>query len=96
MKLMPFRPFWSGDCIPKSAVADWQRTIARLFKLAGVKGHPHMFRATLAVRLLNKGAWLEDVAALLGNSVAIVAKHYAPWVKSRQEVLEEAVRRTFN
>jgi hypothetical protein len=52
-------------------------------------------KGTLAVRLLNKGASLEDVAALLGNSVAIVSKQYAPWVKSRQNRLEEAVLRTF-
>ena len=41
-----------------------------------------MFRATFAVRLLNKGASLKDVAALLGNSVAIVSKHYAPGYKA--------------
>jgi integrase/recombinase XerD len=95
METMPFRPFWSGVGLPKSAVADWQRTIGRLFKITGVVGHAHMFRATLAVRLLNKGASLEDVAALLGNSVKVCERHYAPWVKVRQDRLEEAVKRTF-
>jgi site-specific recombinase XerD len=92
---LTFRPFYSGNCIPRSAVADWQRSIARLFKIAGISGHPHMFRATLAVRLLNSGASLENVAALLGNSARIVEKHYAPWVRSRQRSLEADVIRAF-
>jgi hypothetical protein len=32
---------------------------------------------------------------LLGNTVAIVEKHYAPWVASRQIALEAAVRQTW-
>jgi integrase len=32
--------FWSGNGELKVAVGGWQRTITRLFKLAGVKGHP--------------------------------------------------------
>jgi integrase/recombinase XerD len=47
--------FWSGNGLPKSAVADWQRTLARVFKDAGVKGHPHWFRTTFAVAMLEKG-----------------------------------------
>ncbi len=89
-------PFWSGSGNPKSAVADWQRSLRRLFELAGVKsGHAHRFRDTFAVRLLEKGVPLESVAVLLGNSLRIAEKHYAPWVKSRQVVLEEVVRRTW-
>jgi site-specific recombinase XerD len=63
--------------------------------IADVAGHPHMFGSTLAVRLLNKGASLEDVAALLGNSVK-VCENYAPWVKVRQDRSEEAVTRTWH
>jgi hypothetical protein len=54
-----------------------------------------MFRATLAVRLPNKGASLEEVAALLGNSVASFEALRA-LSEVRQEVLEEAVRRTLS
>jgi site-specific recombinase XerD len=89
-------PFWSGSGNPKSAVADWQRSLRRLFKLAGVEsGHAHRFRDTFAVRLLEKGVPLESVAVLLGNSLKIAEKHYAPWVKSRQAVLEDVVRRAW-
>jgi len=41
------------------------------------------------------GVSLEDVAALLGNSVRIAERHYLPFVKVRADRLEEAVRRTF-
>ncbi len=89
------RFFWSGIGKLKSAVADWQRSLAKLFRLAGVKGHAHMFRDTFAVGLLKSGVSLENVAALLGNSVRIAEKHYAPWVKARQESLEREVKKTW-
>jgi integrase/recombinase XerD len=88
-------PFWSGEGNPKSAVGDWQRSLRKLFKLAGVKGHAHMFRDTLALRLLEKNIPLETVAVILGNSLKVAEKHYAPWVKSRQDALESAVIKTW-
>ena len=90
------RFFWSGVGKLKSAVADWQRSLGKLFKLAGVKGHAHMLRDYFAVDLLNHGVSLENVAALLGNTVRVAEKHYAPWVKSRQVELENAVTRTWD
>jgi integrase len=37
--------FWTGLSKPKSAVGDWQRSLKRLFKLAGVPdAHAHRFR----------------------------------------------------
>jgi site-specific recombinase XerD len=89
--------FWSGNGNPKSAVADWQRSLRRLFKLAGVEdGHAHRYRDTFAVSLLEKGVPLEAVAVLLGNTIKIAEKHYAPWVRSRQIALEDAVRRAWS
>jgi len=89
--------FWSGHGNPKSAVADWQRSLCRLFILAGVDdGHAHRFRDTFAVALLEKGVPLETVAILLGNTIKIAEKHYEPWVRSRQIALEDAVRRSWN
>jgi integrase len=40
--------FWTGNGHPKTAVADFQRSYRRLFKLAEIKkrGHPHMSRDT--------------------------------------------------
>jgi integrase/recombinase XerD len=89
-------PFWSGIGNPKTGVADWQRTLRKVFKLAKVEnGHAHRFRDTFAVRLLEKGVPLEAVAVLLGNSLRIAERHYAPWVKSRQVALEDVVRRAW-
>ena len=88
--------FWSGHGNPKSAVADWQRSLKRLCGLAGVKGHAHRFRDTFSVDLLQKGVSLENVSVLLGHqSIRVTQKHYAPWVKSRQESLEREVKKTW-
>jgi integrase len=53
---------------------------------AGVnRAHPHRFRDTLAVDLLLKGASPYDVAKTLGDTVAVVEEHYAPYVKELRE-----------
>jgi integrase len=85
--------FWSGKGLRKSAVADWQRAIRRLFEIAEVTGHPHMFRHTFATDLLSRGIPIEDVSVLLGHkSVRITEAYYSHWVKARRERLEERVR----
>jgi len=88
--------FWTGRGALKSAVADWQRTLRRLFASAGVTGHAHMFRDTFAISLLLSGVALDQVALLLGHKNSrITEKHYAPWVKARQDALEAAVRKSW-
>jgi site-specific recombinase XerD len=89
--------FWTGESEPKSCVGDWQRSLRRLFSLAGVPdAHAHRFRDTFAVELLLAGVPLERVSMLLGHqSVRITEKHYSPWVAARQEQLESDVRRTW-
>jgi integrase/recombinase XerD len=88
--------FWSGNGLPKSAVADWQRTLGKVFKAAGIKGHAHRFRDTFSVSLLQKGVSLETVSVLLGHSnTRITAKHYNPWVKSRQIALENEIEKAW-
>jgi integrase/recombinase XerD len=48
------------------------------------------------VELLKKGVGLETVAVLLGqSSLKITQKHYAPWVKSRQDILEAGVMKAW-
>lgn len=83
--------FGSGHGEIKNCVNDWQRTLARLSKLAGVKFHAHQLRDSFAVDLLSNRASIEDVTTLLENKVKIAQKHYAPWVKSRQIALEESI-----
>jgi integrase/recombinase XerD len=78
-------------------VADWQRILAKVYKTAGVPdAHAHHFRDTFAVELLLSGVPLERVSALLGrSSVKITERHYAPWVRERQEQMEADVRRAW-
>lgn len=89
--------FWTGESKPKSAVGDWQRTLRRVFILAGLPdGHAHRFRDTFAVELLLAGVPIERVSALLGHqNVRVTQDHYAPWVSERQEQLEADVKRTW-
>ena len=96
--------FWSGNGSPKSVVGNWQRSFRRLFKIANLRRddgslkrcHPHMFRDTFAVEMLLAGVPLEQVSILLGHkSVKITEKHYAPWVKARQEQLATSVRKAW-
>ena len=88
--------FWSGNGLAKSAVSDWQRTLGKVFKAAGVKGHAHRFRDTFSVNLLRKGVSLETVSILLGHSNSrITAKHYNPWVKARQLELEDSIQKAW-
>ena len=89
--------FWSGASTKKSATSSCQRSLQKLFALAGVaRGHAHRFRDTFAVELLLSGVPLERVSALLGHqSVRVTERHYAPWVSSRQEQLEADVKRAW-
>lgn len=81
--------FWNGTMSKRAAVGTAQRTLAAVFKASGVlKAHAHRFRHTLATRLLEDGASFEEVADILGNSPAIVRKHYAKWSKGRQERID--------
>jgi len=93
--------FWSGNGDPHTAKKGWQRSLRRLFKSVGLRTedgqykrcHPHMFRDTFAVELLLAGVPLDQVSLLLGHSsVKITERHYAPFVKARQQQLEASVR----
>lgn len=88
--------FWSGNGLAKSTVADWQRSLAKVFKLAGIDGHAHRFRNTFSVNLLQAGVPLETVSILLGHSsLKVTERHYSPWVKSRQIKLEESIEKAW-
>ena len=85
--------FWTGRGLRKSAVADWQRSLKRVFADAKVSGNAHMFRHTFATDLLTRGVPIEDVAILLGHaSPVITAKYYSHFVQARRERLEARVR----
>jgi integrase/recombinase XerD len=91
--------FWNraGESKIETATGNARRALRRIFKEAGVKhGHPHRFRDSFAVGLLEKGVPIETVSILLGHSdIRVTQRHYSPWVKSLQENLESAVRKTW-
>ena len=84
--------FWSGESKLETTTGYWRARIAEVLTLAKVSGHPHRFRDTFAVALLEGGASIETVSVLLGHqSIRVTEKHYNPWVKTRQEALDRAV-----
>jgi integrase len=91
------RFFYPGVGKLKTCITEWQARLKKLFELAGIPdGHSHRFRDTFAVSLLEKGVPLQEVSTLLGHhSIKTTEKHYAPWVKSRQDALEVAVKKTW-
>jgi integrase len=90
--------FWSGNGTAKSIYGDWWRTFKSVFKEAelGKRCHLHMFRDTFAVELLLAKVPIEQVSVLLGHrSIRVTEKHYAPWVRARQEQLEASVQQAW-
>jgi integrase len=89
--------FWDGRSERETTVKSWNRVFRKIFRTADppvAGGHPHRFRDTFAVSLLLKGVDIAHVSILLGHaSIKITERHYAPWVKARQEQLEAEVRR---
>lgn len=89
----PLYFFWTGHCSRGTVARDWHSKLAKLFALAGVpNGHPHRFRDTFAVEQLLSGTPIDQVSALLGHSsIKVTERHYAPWVKARQDQMEANV-----
>jgi integrase/recombinase XerD len=91
--------FWTtGRGTVRTITANWERYLSRVFELSGVSdAHSHRFRDTFAVELLLGGVSIEQVSILLGHAtVRITERHYAPWVKARQEQLEISVQKAWN
>ena len=89
--------FWSRTSTLKTAVTKWQALLHEVFEIAGIPAsHSHRFRDTFACSLLLAGVPLTEVSILLGHaSVSVTERHYAPWVRARQERLEELVMKTW-
>ena len=94
--------FWSGEGSKKSVTGNWgKRFIVPAFEAAQIEcdGHmrSHRLRDTFAVDLLEKGIPLEEVSKLLGHeSIRTTERHYAKWVKGRQDRLDALVTATWD
>ena len=90
--------FWDGK---QDIVKSWTKYVmAPLFKAAKIErgGNmmSHRLRDTFACDLLEKGVPLQDVSKLLGHkSIKVTEKHYAKWVKGRQDRLDAVVEGTW-
>jgi integrase len=96
----PLYFFWSGNGEERTAVSHWQDDFRQPFKDAGIKAVGNMLsyrlRDTFAVDLLQKGVPLEEVSKLLGHeSIKTTERHYAKWVKGRQDRLDSLVSATW-
>lgn len=93
--------FWTGEGLGETIAKTWaNRYVRPLFEAAGIPcdGHmlSHRLRDTFAVDLLEKGVPLEEVSKLLGHeSIRTTEKHYAKWVKGRQDRLDSLVVSTW-
>ncbi len=80
--------FWNGKSKPTSAVGVWQADLRDLMGDAGlwIKGNlSHRFRDTAVDFWLGAGCSLTEIAAMLGDTVAIVERHYANLASKRME-----------
>ena len=80
--------FWNGTSLPESATGLWQEDLRTLMKAAGlwIKGNlTHRFRDTAVDFWLGQGWTLTDVADALGDTVAIVERHYKSLESKRSE-----------
>jgi integrase/recombinase XerD len=90
--------FWTGNSTLHTAIGTCQRSLWKLFRLAGIEnGYAHRLRDTFAVELLLNAVPIEEVSVLLGHSGSgITSKHYAPWVRARQEQLAKNLQKAWS
>ncbi len=90
--------FWDGQ---EDIVKRWTKyVIAPCFQAAkidrGGNMMSHRLRDTFAVHLLQKGVPIEEVSKALGHeSIKTTEKHYAKWVKTRQDRLDDLIMATW-
>jgi integrase len=80
--------FWDGVSEATSAVGTWQADLRQLMQDAGlwIKGNlSHRFRDTAVDFWLGLGWTLTDVADALGDTVAVVERHYKSLESKRAE-----------
>jgi integrase len=84
----------------KNVIASlWRRKLSRLWRMCGkweAKPTPHRFRHTFARVLLGRpGVTVLDVAELMGDTEAVIRKHYSAWIPGRQEKLTKILKEAF-
>ena len=82
-----------------NVIADvWRRKLNRLWAKSGPwkeKPTHHRFRHTFVRILLDRGASLQLIAVLTGDTEQMIRKHYSAWMPSRQENVSRLLREAF-
>lgn len=92
--------FWDGKRDAYLFTVCMGQKVRLAFVAAGLDDGQHMkshrLRDTFAVELLQRGVPMEEVSKLLGHtSMKTTEKHYAKWVKGRQDRLDALVTATW-
>jgi integrase/recombinase XerD len=80
--------FWNGTSQPHSATGLWQADLRQLMSDAGlwIKGNlSHRFRDTAVDYWIGAGCSVVEIAALLGDTVPIIEKHYRKLLSARMK-----------
>jgi integrase/recombinase XerD len=94
--------FFHGNTDGKNLASTWStERIGPIFKAARIPDvcqmKSHRLRDTFAVDLLQKGIPIGEVSKLLGHSsISTTERHYAAWVKGRQDRLNALVTATWS
>jgi integrase/recombinase XerD len=86
-----------GDTL-KTAAERYREAMRVAWRKTGLKTrcYPHKFRHTFAINLLLKGVAIELVSKLLGHAdIRITLGHYTPWIKARQDQLDESIKKAW-
>jgi integrase len=94
-KLPEGQPFRRPDFKLESDKSFWRIQLQDLFERARITdvktdlglrpAHPHQLRDTCAVWYIRKGALIRDVAKVLGDTVALVERHYLPYIEELKD-----------
>ncbi len=86
--------FWTGLGGRDGHIKTVDRTLQAVFRKSGVKdASAHRFRHTLTTQILVNGGSIEDAANILGDSPAVIRKHYAKYSSEYQHRTLELLRR---
>ena len=89
--------FWSGNGGRQAVIRDARRTLEAVYAASGVtRACSHRFRHTLATEILEMGGTFEDAADILGDTEAIIRKHYAKWSAGRQARIASLLARIWH
>jgi site-specific recombinase XerD len=89
--------FWSGHGSRVTFIRNAQRTLDVVFRASAVTDAcSHRFRHTLATEVLEMGGTIAEAADILGDTEAIVRKHYAKWSAARQARITDLLARIWH